>query len=83
MGEEYEAMVDSGYQAFMEWDGSMNSKVGRRLPNYEALYVLWTLKALEITIFWFYDLIEYVILLVAAILFGYARHHNSVPKIVE
>lgn len=46
-GAEYDAMVKSGYEQMMRWDGKMNKKVGSRVPNYQALYVLWTLKVLE------------------------------------
>jgi hypothetical protein len=48
VGEAFDRMVCSGYEAFTQWDGSMNAKVGRRLPNYQALVVLWVLKALEL-----------------------------------
>lgn len=47
VGREYEAMVKSGEEAFMNWNGKMNVKVGSRQPNYAALYVLWTLKVIE------------------------------------
>jgi hypothetical protein len=47
IGKEYEAMVQSGHDQFMAWNGKMNRKVGSRVPNYSALYVLWTLKVLE------------------------------------
>ena len=44
-------MVQSGYESMMKWDGTMIKKVGHRTPNYEALYVLWFLKAFEVLIF--------------------------------
>eukprot|EP01039_Chlorochromonas_danica_P008683 gene8683-9566_t len=47
VGEAYEEMVRSGYLAFKQWDGRMLRKVGRRRPNYPALYVLWVLKVFE------------------------------------
>ena len=47
-GAAYDELVESGYQAMKSWDGRMNRKVGFRRPNYEALVVLWTLKAIEI-----------------------------------
>ena len=47
-GVAYDELVASGYQAMKSWDGKMNRKVGFRRPNYEALVVLWTLKAVEI-----------------------------------
>eukprot|EP01033_Poteriospumella_lacustris_P009843 gene9843-7046_t len=50
VGEEFEAIVRSGYDQFMRWDGQLNRKVHHRLPNYQALYVLWTLKVVEF--FW-------------------------------
>ena len=48
VGKEYEEIVHSGYEAFMAWDGRMNQKVGRRQPNYQALYILWFLKVVEL-----------------------------------
>lgn len=51
VGEEYNNMVQSGYESMMKWDGTMIKKVGHRTPNYEALYVLWFLKAFEVLIF--------------------------------
>ena len=50
-GEEYHDMVRSGYLAFKQWDGKLIKKVGRREPNYQALYVLWALKMLELLIY--------------------------------
>jgi hypothetical protein len=50
-------MVQSGYEAMMNWDGRMNKKVGHRLPNYQALYVLWFLKFWEILVFGVYAFI--------------------------
>mmetsp|Transcript_26682 Transcript_26682/g.57532 ORF Transcript_26682/g.57532 Transcript_26682/m.57532 type:complete len:256 (+) Transcript_26682:335-1102(+) len=47
VGKEYDDMVQSGFDAMMAWDGTMNKKVGRRVPNYSALYVLWTMKCVE------------------------------------
>lgn len=47
VGKEYQAMIQSGYDQFKAWNGKMNKKVGSRTPNYQALYVLWTLKILE------------------------------------
>ena len=47
IGDDYVAMVKSGYDKFEAWDGKMNKKVGCRVPNYSALYVLWALKVLE------------------------------------
>ena len=54
-------MVLSGYQAFMDWNGVLNKKVGHRLPNYSALYVLWILKVLEFIIYLFIDAYYYII----------------------
>lgn len=50
IGEAYDELVATGYRAMRSWDGRMNRKVGFRRPNYEALVVLWTLKAIEIPI---------------------------------
>ena len=52
---EYDDMVLSGYQAFMDWNGILNKKVGLRQPNYSALYVLWILKVLEFILYLFID----------------------------
>lgn len=51
LGDEYQAMVYSGYKAFQEWNGRMNRKVGFRRPNYEALFVLWLLKLVELIVY--------------------------------
>ena len=51
VGDDFDKIVESGYQAFKKWDGRMNQKVGKRLPNYQALIVLWALKLIEIFIF--------------------------------
>jgi hypothetical protein len=64
-GQEYEELVESGYQAFMAWDGAMKKKVGARIPNYPALCFLWFLKGLEIlyhSLYWlFYLLWDWVL----------------------
>jgi len=52
VGEDFNRMVESGYQAFKQWNGVMNKKVGKRLPNYQALVVLWTLKLVELILYW-------------------------------
>lgn len=46
-GEEYKEMVQSGYDAFMKWDGAMKQKVGIRMPNYPALRFLWLAKLVQ------------------------------------
>lgn len=46
--EAYEKIVQSGYEAFLEWDGRLHKKVGYRQPNYQALSVLWPMKIIEI-----------------------------------
>ena len=48
IGDAYDAIVRSGYEAMMAWNGDMIKKVGNRRPNFEALYVLWFLKSFEI-----------------------------------
>jgi hypothetical protein len=47
VGQAYDDMVKTGYDAMMNWSGQY-PKVGPRRPNYEALVVLWTLKAIEL-----------------------------------
>ena len=60
-------MVESGYQAMMNWDGKYNNKVGFRTPNYEALYVLWFLKGLELSGLFIYSWIKYIFCLLLAL----------------
>ena len=50
VGEDFDNIVESGYKAFLSWNGNMNKKVGKRLPNYQALIVLWILKFIEIVV---------------------------------
>ena len=50
MGDAYTATVETGYRAMMAWSGGLIKKVGHRRPNYEALTVLWALKAFEIAL---------------------------------
>lgn len=51
VGDHYDSVRRSGYDAMMAWDGKMNKKVGFRQPNYPALYVLWFLKFFEVLIY--------------------------------
>jgi len=48
VGKAYDDMVETGYQAMMSFDGKMIKKVGKRIPNYAALRVLWVLKFCEV-----------------------------------
>ena len=67
MGAPYDQMVQSGYEAMMKWDGNMLNKVGHRQPNYEALYVLWFLKALEVIVFEGFALIHFILMKIISI----------------
>jgi hypothetical protein len=64
-GQEYEEIVASGYEAFMKWvhekEGVMNKKVNHRVPNYEALYLLWFLKFFELIFDCFLSLFEFFV----------------------
>jgi hypothetical protein len=60
-GKDYDAMVQSGYDEFMRWNGKMNKKVGYRQPNYSALYVLWTLKVFEKFVYSLFDLVNFIL----------------------
>lgn len=51
VGQAYEDMVETGYQAMTKFDGKMIKKVGHRIPNYPALKVLWMLKFFEVHMF--------------------------------
>ena len=59
VGDDYHAIVQSGHDAFMNWKGHRLRKVGSRTANYQALYVLWVLKVIEIIV----DILEYFLLL--------------------
>mmetsp|Transcript_33349 Transcript_33349/g.33969 ORF Transcript_33349/g.33969 Transcript_33349/m.33969 type:complete len:400 (+) Transcript_33349:126-1325(+) len=48
--EEYRQVVDSGYLAMKNWDGRMNLKVGRRVPNYPVLLMMWPCRVLQLLI---------------------------------
>jgi hypothetical protein len=48
VGQAYEDMVETGYQAMKKFDGKMIKKVGHRIPNYPALQLLWVLKFFEV-----------------------------------
>ena len=63
-GKPYDDMVESGYKAFMEWakeGGKMNRKVGSRIPNYPALYVLWFLKFFEVLYYLVIHIIDCIV----------------------
>lgn len=49
-GEEFERMVCTGYDAFMQWDGQLKKKVGLRKTKYAVHMLLWCLKAIELLI---------------------------------
>ena len=68
VGEDYNAMIQSGYDSFMNWNGVMNVKVGSRVPNYSALYVLWALKVVENLVYSVINACHRVVLLLMAIL---------------
>lgn len=50
IGDAYDEIVRTGYDAMLQWNGKFNVKVGSRRPNYEALHVLWFLKVIEVLI---------------------------------
>ncbi len=68
VGKEYQDIVQSGYDAFMEWNGNMNKKVGHRQPNYQALYILWFLKLFEFIVDIFIWLFEMIVTLCKKVL---------------
>ncbi len=48
VSKDYEDCAQSGYDAFMAWDGTLyDYKVQRRRPNNEMLVILWTTKFFE------------------------------------
>lgn len=48
VGKEYEDCAQSGYDAFMAWDGTLyDFKVAKRRPNNEMLIILWFTKFFE------------------------------------
>lgn len=69
LGDDYTAIVQSGYDAFMNWKGHRLRKVGSRTPNHQALYVLWVLKLVEILI----DMLEYIYVLASGAIYRQTR----------
>lgn len=57
IGEEYQDIARSGYDAMMKWDGTMKKKVGRRFPNYQALIILWPVRIIELICLFLYNLL--------------------------
>lgn len=51
-GEEYEEVVQSGYDAMMKWfqHRKMKDKLQQRIPNYQVLIMLWTFKVIELLV---------------------------------
>lgn len=62
----FQDMVLSGEQSFREWltHKTMVLKVGNRHPNYQALYVLWLLKSVDIFSVRIYSILQYVLIMV-------------------
>ena len=79
VGAPYDQMIESGYEAMMKWDGNMLNKVGLRQPNYQALYVLWFLKALEVIVFEGFALLHSVLLKILSI-FIFKRPSSSLKS---
>ena len=71
-------MVQSGYDAFMHWNGILNKKVGHRQPNYSALYILWILKIVEYIFYLFIDL--YYAIYASMIYYYYTNTTTSIRK---
>jgi len=46
-GQDYEDMVNKGYETFMRWKGTYKRKVGVRQPNYIIQVLLWFFKIIE------------------------------------
>ena len=61
----FEEMKLSGSEAFRLWltHKKMIIKVGNRHPNYQALYVLWILKAIDLISVYIYSFLKYLLLL--------------------
>ena len=47
---DYNYMIQTGYDAFMKWDGKMKKKVGLRKAHYPTQAILWVLKLFELLI---------------------------------
>lgn len=66
IGEEYEDIARSGYDAMMKWDGTMKKKIGKRFPNYPALTLLWSVRIIELILLFICNVlyfwpVEYII----------------------
>lgn len=57
VGEEYQDIARTGYDAMMKWDGTMKKKVGVRFPNYQALSILWPVRILELILLFAYRIL--------------------------
>lgn len=68
-------MHDSGIVAFEEWNKSrkMMVKVGSRFPNYQALYVLWILKIIDVI---FVKIIDFLIFISKIFIFIILQLHR-------
>ena len=56
--------------------------MGKRLPNYSALYVLWALKMIEVAVFFVYDWLAYLLDSLLSLL-GLFKATSSATQIVD
>ena len=55
---EYDEVVESGYKAMKSWHkGKKQDKVGRRIPNYPLLIVIWVFRFLQLIVDFIYLLL--------------------------
>ena len=50
IGRDYDDLVQSGYDAMINWDGKYKTKIGTRFANTPVLLMLWPIKFLEVFI---------------------------------
>jgi hypothetical protein len=57
VGEEYQDIFRTGYDAMMKWDDTMKKKVGTRFLNYQALTILWIARIFELIFLFLFNLL--------------------------
>ena len=60
-GQDYENLVQSGYEAMLTWDGTYKTKIGTRFANTPVLLMLWPIKFLEMAISFIEEIILFSI----------------------
>lgn len=78
-------MKQSGEDAFHLWvmqGKHMIAKVGNRHPNYQALYVLWFLKMVDIISVWLYEYLKLGLIVLVFYSIAFYFYHGTLPFIL-